>query len=350
MLDSAASRRRLPDSTVIGIDFGGTKTAVALADAQGNQLRQLRIPTRAEEGPDQILARACAAAHELAAHARSHHGAPVAAYAAVAPGVIQPDRILLSPNLPGWEDLALAERLQRELGVDIVPVANDVRAGALAEARFGALRNADPGIYISLGTGIAAAITIGGTLLEGAHQAAGEIGYLEPGIYPGGECGAGQAPVLSGREPMVACASPAGCDGAHGSSSGPVASTGPGSLRAPLEDLVGGKALGARASALLDRELTATDLFALGDPASQRIAHEALGALAVAVANIAVLVDPARIAVGGGMMVAAEHILPALSAHVSRTVPFPPEVVPAHFRVDASLHGAVALAIAHLAT
>ncbi|MCX4906573.1 ROK family protein [Streptomyces sp. NBC_00878] len=372
MLDSAASRGRVLDSTVIdstviGIDFGGTKTAVALADARGNLLRQLRIPTRAEQGPDQILARACAAALELAGQARSHHGAPVGAYAAVAPGVIRPDRILLSPNLPGWEDLALAERLQRELGVDVVPVTNDVRAGALAEARSGALRDADPGIYISLGTGIAAALTIGGKVLNGAHQAAGEIAYLEPGPgvheggvhdggeYDGGEYGAGRAPLPSGRELMGAGASAGERGCAHGSiteslaSTEPVARAEPVDLRAPLEELVGGKGLGARASALLGREVSATDLFGRDDPASQRLARQALGALAVAVANIAVLVDPARIAVGGGMMAAAEHILPALSAHLSRTVPFPPDVVPAHFLEDASLHGAVALAVDHLA-
>ncbi|MFJ8622651.1 ROK family protein [Kitasatospora sp. NPDC093550] len=300
------------DLAVIGIDFGGTKTEVALADSTGTPLRRIRLATRAEHGPDQILARAGAAARELADHALGALGLPVAAHAAVSPGVIQPDRILLTPNLPGWESLALADRLARELGVDAVAVANDVRAGALAELRLGALRDADPGIYLSLGTGIAAALTVGGRVLSGAHQAAGEIAYLDPG-HP---AGAPTAVFADGH--------------------------------APLEELVGGKALGERSAAELGEELTAERLFTSEDPAARRIAAQALDTLATAVANMAVLVDPERIVVGGGMMAAEAAILPALTARLARAVPFPPAVRPAHFTADASLHGAIALALDHL--
>ena len=56
-------------------------------------------------------------------------------------------------------------------------MATDVKAAALAEARWGALAGADPGVYLNLGTGLAAAIVIGGVVLSGANGAAGEIGY-----------------------------------------------------------------------------------------------------------------------------------------------------------------------------
>ncbi|MFJ3788465.1 ROK family protein [Kitasatospora sp. NPDC090091] len=301
-----------PEAAVIGIDFGGTKTEVALADSAGTPVRRIRFATRAEHGPDQVLARAGAAARELADHARTALGVPVAAHAAVSPGVIQPDRILLTPNLPGWETLALADRLALELGVDSVAVANDVRAGALAELRLGALRGADPGVYLSLGTGIAAALTIGGRVLGGAHQAAGEIAYLDPG-HPAGTPAATFA------------------DG-----------------HAPLEELVGGKALAERCTAELGEELTADRLFTSEDPVARRIAHEALDTLATAVANMAVLVDPERVVVGGGMMAAGPVILRALTGRLARAVPFPPAVRPARFSADASLHGAIALALDHL--
>jgi glucokinase len=58
-----------------------------------------------------------------------------------------------------------------------VRIANDVQAAGLAEARWGALQDADPAIYLNLGTGLAAAILVGGRRLGGAHGAAGEIGY-----------------------------------------------------------------------------------------------------------------------------------------------------------------------------
>ncbi|WP_084714828.1 ROK family protein [Streptacidiphilus rugosus] len=295
-----------PARTVIGIDFGGTKTEIALAGPDGAVLRRRRLDTLAERGPDQILARAAETVRALAAEAEADLGAPVAAHAAVAPGVIQPDRILLTPNLPGWERLALADRLAGELDVPAVAVANDVRAGALAELRFGALRGVDPGMYVSLGTGIAAALTVGGRVLAGARHAAGEIGYMNPGDAPADAVALG---------------------------------------RAPLEELVAGKGLSERALARLGVPLTATELFAGAEPAAKELAAETLTVLARALANLSVFVDPARIVLGGGMMASAATLLPALTRLVGQATPFPPELRTARFLKDASLHGALALAL-----
>ena len=71
---------------------------------------------------------------------------------------------------------------------------------------------------------------------------------------------------------------------------------------------------------------------------------QALDEFAVHVANLALAIDPARIAVGGGMMGSAEMILPALGRRLEQAVPFPPSLVPAHFVLDAPLRGAIALA------
>lgn len=291
---------------MIGVDFGGTKTEVALADAHGTIVARERLETRAELGPDQALARTAEVVRRLEKTATEVHGEPVAGWAAGCPGVIQRDRILLTPNLPGWETLALADRLAEEFGVPEVHVANDVRAGALAEARFGALREVDTGIYVSLGTGIAGALVVHGRVLTGANQAAGEIGYLNPGLAPLDSVAAG---------------------------------------RAPLEEIIGGRWLGERAAAQLGGEPTAEELFARSDAEARRIVREALEVLAMALANLAVFADPARIVLGGGMMAAAETILPTLTELVSGATPFPPEIVAARFLKDASLHGAVALAL-----
>jgi len=303
--------------TAIGIDFGGTKIEVALACPNGTLLARERLDTRAELGPYQALERTAAAVHRLEALSLEDHAAKVTGYAAVAPGIVQSDRILLTPNLPGWEDLALARELQRLLDLDHLPaVGNDVRAGALAELRFGALRGVDPGLYISLGTGISAAVTIGGNVLAGANQAAGEIAYVDPGLSVRG-----------------------------GSVYGPGA--------APLEEIVGGKAIGERASAELGENMTAAELFARvangndgdGNTRAHAIVRETLEALARSIANISVLIDPELVVLGGGMMASADVILPALREHLAAAVPFPPHVAPAHFTRDASLHGAVALAL-----
>ena len=291
--------------TVIGVDIGGTKIEVALADAHGAVLTRERLETRAALGPDQALARTAEAVRRLGKVAVDVHGLPVAAWAAGCPGVIQRDRILLTPNLPGWETLALADRLAEEFGVAQVQVSNDVRAGALAEARFGALRAVDTGMYVSLGTGIAGALVVHGRVLSGANQASGEMGYMNPGMAP-----------------LDSVA--AGC--------------------APLEEVVGGRWLGGRA-ALLAGEPSSEQLFRRTDPEARELVNETLRVLAMALANLAVFVDPSRIVLGGGMMAAAETILPTLAELVSGATPFPPEIVAARFLKDASLHGAVALAL-----
>ena len=72
--------------------------------------------------------------------------------------------------------MALDSSIRAAFGVP-VRVATDVKAAATAEARWGALAGSDPAIYLNLGTGLAAAIIVGGRVLDGAHGASGEIGY-----------------------------------------------------------------------------------------------------------------------------------------------------------------------------
>ncbi|MEV6767333.1 ROK family protein [Nocardia sp. NPDC051030] len=291
---------------VIGIDFGGTKTEVALADQRGVVLERERLETRTELGPDDILSRTAQSVRRLEQAGREGHGLPVAGWAAVCPGIIRPDGIQLTPNLPGWEQLALSSRLATEFGVPEVRVANDVRAAAMAEVRFGALRGVDTGIYVSLGTGIAAALIVGGQVIPGAHHAAGEIAYMNPGTAPVGAVAQG---------------------------------------RAPLEELVAGRGLAERASAVLGTKVTSAQLFRRTDPDAQLLVRHTLESLATALANLAVFVDPERIVLGGGMMTAADTILPTLTDLVAAATPFPPEFRPAHFLADASLHGAITLAL-----
>jgi glucokinase len=217
------------------------------------------------------------------------------------------DRVLLAPNVPGWDELRLPALLRERLGIDPVVVATDVKAAALAEVRWGALADADPGVFLNLGTGLAAAVVVGGRVLSGANGAAGEIGYALRGLHD--DLGAP--------------------DG-----------------RAPLEEHVGGRALGERAGRELGARLDAAALFARAeeDLEARLLLDEALGELAVHVANLAIVLDPARIAVGGGLMHAAPLILAALRRR-TRLAPFPPEVVAARFTHDGALRGAVALAL-----
>ncbi len=292
---------------ILGIDFGGTKIALGLADpVTGALFAQRRLDTDAPEGAEQAVRRAVAAARELLAAAPS---ATLRSVGVVSPGIVLPDRILLAPNVPGWGRLRLREEIAQRLGPGVpIAVGTDAKAAALAEWRWGALTDADPALFLSLGTGLAAAIIVDGTILTGANGAAGEIGYNLRGVAD---------------------------SGGHASGS------------ASLEEAVGGRWLGERATALLGRPTTAAQLFALAehDAAARALRTDALDELAVHVANLAIAIDPARIAVGGGLTRSADVVFPALRRRLVQAVPFPPELVSARFEQDGALRGAVALAM-----
>jgi glucokinase len=292
------------EDRILGIDFGGTKVALGLADRDGTLLATRRLDTDAHAGAEQVVVRALAAAGALLAD----EGAVAACVGVVSPGIVLPDRILLAPNVPGWEQLHLRELVAAEFPGVPISVGTDAKAAALAEWRWGALNGADPAVFLSLGTGIAAAVLIGGRVLTGANGAAGEIGYnlLSPQDTEGFASGA-----------------------------------------APLEEAVGGRGLGGRASELLGRPVTAGELFALAkeNVEAKELVTAALDELSMHVANLAIALDPQRIAVGGGLVRSADVLLPALADRLAHAVPFPPELVSARFDQDAALLGAVALAL-----
>src|SRR3954447_11794965 len=177
---------------VLGIDFGGTKVALATATTAGAPLHSARLATNAVEGATQVLDRSFACAHELIAATDGE----CIAVGAVSPGIVRTDGVLLAPNVPGWGALALPTALGEGLGIDRIALGNDVKAAALAEVRWGSLAGADPGVLLQLGTGVAAGIVVGGDVLDGAHGAAGEIGYNLRGgeDEAGGAAGAGAPP------------------------------------------------------------------------------------------------------------------------------------------------------------
>ncbi|MGY6654006.1 ROK family protein [Amycolatopsis sp. TRM77291] len=294
------------EELILGIDFGGTKVAIGLADRAGSLLVTRRLDTDAQAGAGQVVSRALAAARKLLAD----EGAAdrLVAIGVVSPGIVLEDRILLAPNVPGWEELRLRDLVAAEFDGVPIEVGTDAKAAALAEWRWGALADTDPAVFLSLGTGIAAAVLVGGRLLAGANGAAGEIGYN--------------------------LLSPQDTDGFAGGA-------------APLEEAVGGRGLGGRASALLGRPVTAGELFGLARENAQakELVGAALDELSMHVANLAIALDPQRIAVGGGLVRSADILLPALRERLAQAVPFPPELVSAKFDQDASLLGAIAIAL-----
>jgi glucokinase len=291
---------------VLAVDFGGTKAGLAIVDADGTVLADDRLPIHAERGAEQAVARTIEVARTLIADTGA---AALLGSGVASPGIVLRDRILLAPNVPGWSRLHLQELFEDALGVPAT-CATDVKAAALAEARWGHLHGVHTGMHVNLGTGLALAVVVDGTVLTGAHGAAGEIGY-----------------------------------NLRLADDGTIDAAGPHDDRAPLEERVGGGAIGNRGRAV-GGSGDAASVFALArtDSSARGFLDDALEELAVHIANAATLIDPARITVGGGMVGSADVVLPALKAVVDRAVPFPPELVTARFTQDGPLVGAAALA------
>lgn len=160
---------------LLGVDIGGTKTAVAVVEAATGAVIARRVqPTPARQGPAVVLE----AAADLAARVLSAY--PAVAAGVGAPGVVDSEHGVVRVStgfLPDWEGAAVAPELERRLGVPFV-LDNDVNTAALGEARYGAGRGLGSFLFVAVGTGLGGAIVRDGRVEKGATGTAGEIGHL----------------------------------------------------------------------------------------------------------------------------------------------------------------------------
>ena len=124
-------------SWVIGIDLGGTKTAIGLVSPENRIVGQRRISTHEEQGPASIVERI---AHEISELEREH-GHKAQAVGICCPGPVDhvTGSLLTLVNLPGLSNTPLRQRLTERLGVP-VKLDHDAKAAALGEFYYGAGR------------------------------------------------------------------------------------------------------------------------------------------------------------------------------------------------------------------
>lgn len=163
---------------LLGIDIGGTKTIVAVADNQGKIIAQERLNTPREQGPDAVLSAIEHALRRLLInHKPSAINHAITAIGIGCGGPLDRERgvILTAPNLPGWEDLDLCGYFRKAFDAPVY-LDNDVNLMALGEAREGAGAGVDLMAYFNVGTGIGGGIVIDGKLYRGCGNA-GEFGH-----------------------------------------------------------------------------------------------------------------------------------------------------------------------------
>lgn len=158
----------------VGIDFGGTFVKMALVTDQGEIKARSRISTRDVSGQEAWL--------EAVGRGLEHMGVKAAGAAGIGvgvPGFVDYDKgfIYNLPNVPGWTSVHLAPMLEKKFGMR-ARVDNDVNVMALGECAFGAGRDYQHAVFVTLGTGVGGGLLINGKLYRGAHSMAGEIGHI----------------------------------------------------------------------------------------------------------------------------------------------------------------------------
>jgi glucokinase len=270
----------------LGVDIGGTsvKWVVLEHDPTPRVVSDGQVATEPELGPDVVLDRIAALARELGS---TQGGLQRVGLGMPGPLDLERGRTVFLGNFPGWEDYAVVEPLERDLGLPVALI-NDARAFTLAELELGAGRGCSTLIAFTLGTGIGGGVVVDGRLLLHLNGTVGELGHqtLEPDGPP---CGCGNN----------------GC----------------------LEAFSAGPAI-ARAAGMATPELV-VEAARAGDRRAADVLARAGEYLGIGMANVAVIVGPERIVVGGGVAAAGELILePARRELARRLTVIPSDLIP----------------------
>ncbi len=274
----------------IGIDVGGTKVlAVAVSsDEPAVALAGRRVPT--PDGGAGLVALLGEVVQDLGAEV----GRPAAVGVGV-PGLVDRAGVLhVGPHLRHLTDLPLAELLAQAVSCPAV-VDNDANAAALAEHRVGAAAGSVDALVVTFGTGIGAGIITGGTLLRGSHGFAGEPGHMV--VVPDGP------PCPCGKR---------GCWERFASGTGLGRLARDAAEAGRLDDAVA--RAGGDPEMVRGEHVTASAR--AGDEASLALVDELAWWIGLGLANLANILDPGIIVIGGGLVEAADLLLEGVRAHV----------------------------------
>ncbi len=168
-------------ATVLGLDVGGTKTAVVEGTREAAIWQRRAVATEAHRPFDETFP-TLAALMDATLREAEAAGRRVAAISVSIGGPLRIDEGMLidPPHLPGWHGVPLKARLRERFPALPVYVEHDGNAGALAEFYFGVGRGRKDLchlIFLTFGTGLGAGLIVNGQVVHGATDTAGEVGH-----------------------------------------------------------------------------------------------------------------------------------------------------------------------------
>ncbi len=248
----------------LGIDIGGTKTIVALANSEGAPIEKEAFATRAELGAESLVQRIKDFFYALCEKQKiSRAQVAFAGVACPGPLDVKQGKIIHIATM-GFRDVPIKAMLETALQMPVF-LENDANCAALAESVIGVGKGADPLVYITISTGVGCGIVADGKILSGAYSSAGEIGHLT--VVPNGKtCACGKQ----------------GC----------------------LELYSSGTAIANAATELKGVEISTKEVFSAarnGDATMLNIIADAADKLGLALSSVYHLIDPEMIVLGGSV-------------------------------------------------
>jgi glucokinase len=310
----------------LGIDLGGTNIKGGVCDADNALIVRHSIPTEAHAGFDHVFERLVQFVDQAIAKAQLDRD-QVSYIGIGAPGPMSHSQGMIyhAPNLPGWENVPLRDRLAEATGLPVT-LENDANAAAFGEFARGAGQDVSSIVMLTLGTGVGGGVILDGKLWRGTFDNAGEIGHTI--IVPRGRpCPCGQ----TGCFERYASANAVG--------------------ERLVEAIESGEASALAQRLESDERINSQHVLEAaqaGDALAKRIWDETCFYLAVACVNLQHTLNPQRIVLAGGLINAGAALLDSTTKHFEalswKIAQDHPEIVFATLGTDAGTIGAAALA------
>ena len=266
-----------------GVDIGGTTVKMGLLEEEGKIVDKWEITTDTSEEGKAILPNVAASiAKKMEEHGLTKED--IIGVGAGVPAPVTAEGIVNGSANLGWNYKEVKKELEELTGMKAC-IGNDANVAALGEMWKGGGAGEKNLIMVTLGTGVGGGVIINGKVLVGANGAGGEIGHLCVNYEEKDRCGCGSC----------------GCLEQYASATGIV--------RLAKKKL--GQEL--RPTILTKEDVTAKDVFdavKAGDEIAKEIAVEFGRYLGYALANLAAVLDPAVIVIGGGVSKAGEVLIP----------------------------------------
>jgi len=176
----------------VGVDLGGTNIRAGVVTDQGKPLSYSTLPTEAEKGPDHGIQTICTLVRRVVSGAGLNLD-DIRAIGLATPGTMDiPAGMLLDPpNLPGWKNVPIRQRVADHFGRPTT-LQNDANAAAYGEYWVGAGKDAHSLVFWTLGTGIGCGIIIADMIIRGEHSHGSECGHIIIEMTNGRRCATGQ--------------------------------------------------------------------------------------------------------------------------------------------------------------